>query len=257
MTYVFLVAGKGTRLHPITLSYPKTLFKLDDDTTVIQRMVNMIQLYDSNARFIVVTGFMDEQIRNELKDVTFVYNPFYSVTNSIASLWFARDLIKDDDNITILNGDIVMDDLLIKNTVTAHMDRPVVLLDSSIKKGGDCNVQVNGDCVVVMSKGLDEYYGEYAGVVKLDKKSIAPYLEQLDRMIREGRYDEWFEDVLVEMVFKDNFKLYYEDISSFAWTEIDCVDDLVLAKKIHDKSSYKAVFGKNLSEVSGISAAEK
>ena len=95
MTYIFLVAGKGTRLHPITLSYPKTLFKLDDNVTVIQRMVNMIQQHDKNAKFIVVTGFMDQQIRNELSGVTFVYNPFYSVTNSIASLWFARDLFAD------------------------------------------------------------------------------------------------------------------------------------------------------------------
>ena len=134
MTYIFLVAGKGTRLHPITLSYPKTLFKLDDNVTVIQRMVNMIQRYDSDAKFIVVTGFMDQQIRNELSGVTFVYNPFYSVTNSIASLWFARELFADDDNITILNGDIVMEDSLIEEILTKKTDKPIVLLDSSVKK---------------------------------------------------------------------------------------------------------------------------
>lgn len=243
MTYIFLVAGKGTRLHPITLSYPKTLFKLDDNVTVIQRMVNMIQRFDRDAKFIVVTGFMDKQIRTELTGVTFVYNPFYSVTNSIASLWFARDLFKDDDNITILNGDIVMDDALIEELLTKRTDKPVVLLDSSVKKDGDYNVQVNGEHVVVMSKGLDDYCGEYAGVLKLDKVSIKPYMEELENMIHAGRHDQWFEDVAVEMIFKDNFKLYYEDVSNYEWTEIDCVDDLVLAKKIHCRSQYGQLFG--------------
>ena len=244
MTYIFLVAGKGTRLHPITLSYPKTLFKLDDNVTVIQRMVNMIQQHDKNAKFIVVTGFMDQQIRNELSGVTFVYNPFYSVTNSIASLWFARDLFAEDDNITILNGDIVMEDSLIENILTKKTDKPVVLLDSSVKKDGDYNVQVNGDCVVVMSKGLDEYCGEYAGVVKLDKSSIKAYMDEVENLIHDGKYDQWFEDALVEMIFKDNFKLYYTDVSKYEWTEIDCVDDLVLAKKIHDHSEYNKLFAK-------------
>lgn len=242
MTYIFLVAGKGTRLHPLTMSYPKTLFKLDDNVTVIQRMVNMIQYYDKDAKFIVVTGFMDNQIRSELSDVTFVYNPFYSVTNSIASLWFAKDHFVNDDNITILNGDIVMDDELIRDVLTKKADKPLVFLDSSIKKDGDYNVQVNGEHVVVMSKGLDNYSGEYAGILKLDKASIAPYVKELDEMIENGRHDLWFEDVVVEMVFKDNFKLYYSDICDYGWTEIDCVDDLVLAKKIHCNSLYNKMF---------------
>lgn len=242
MTYIFLVAGKGTRLHPITLTYPKTLFKLDDNVTVIQRMVNMIKCYDKSAKFIVVTGFMDQQIKDELSGVTFVYNPFYSVTNSIASLWFARDLFADDDNITILNGDIVMDDALIENILTKEVDRPTVLLDSSVKRDGDYNVQVNGEHVVVMSKGLDKYCGEYAGVIKLDKASIKPYLAELENMIKDGRHDEWFEDVLVEMIFMDNFKVYYTDVSEYEWTEIDCVDDLVLAKRIHCNSDYNKLF---------------
>lgn len=242
MTYVFFVAGKGTRLNPITLSYPKSLFKLDDKVTVIQRMVNMIQRYDNEAKFIVITGFMEHKIQKELKGVTFVYNPFYSVTNSIASLWFARELTKNDENITLINGDIVMEDSLIENVLTQKNDKPLVLLDSSIKKDGDYNVQVNGDTVVVMSKGLDEYCGEYAGVLKLDKSSIASYFNRLESMIHDGKHDQWFEDVAVEMIFMDNFKLYYTDISEYEWTEIDCVDDLVLAKKIHSNSKYNEYF---------------
>ena len=231
MTYIFLIAGKGTRLHPLTLNYPKTLYKLDEDITVLERMVGLIQKYDAAARIVAVTGFMHHKIEESIQGVTFVYNPFYQVTNSIASLWFAREYL-DDDMVVLINGDIVVSDELVRDVLCRCTDKPTVLLDSSIKKDGDYNVQVNGDKVVVMSKGLDEYCGEYAGVAKLDRKTLKSYKQELEDMIEQGLYDQWYEDVLVQMIFKDNFCLYYDDVSSYQWTEIDCVSDLVLAKKI-------------------------
>ena len=39
MTYIVLVAGQGKNLQPLTLSHPKTLYKLDGKTTVLQRLV--------------------------------------------------------------------------------------------------------------------------------------------------------------------------------------------------------------------------
>lgn len=235
MTYIFLIAGKGTRLQPLTLTYPKTLYKLDQDTTVLERMVNLIQKYDSEAKIVAVTGFMHEKIEHLVKGVEFIYNPFYAVTNSIASLWFAREHLYDD-TVKLINGDVVMSEELVRDVLCQKPEKPLILLDSSIKKDGDYNVQVEGENVVVMSKGLDEYCGEYAGVAILDQSCLPEYRKELETMINEGLYDQWYEDVLVQMIFKRNFALYYEDISEYDWTEIDCVSDLLLAKKIHNSN---------------------
>lgn len=237
MTYIFLIAGKGSRLHPLTLTYPKTLYKLNDDITVIERMIHLIKKYDSNAKIVTVTGFMHKKIESLIDDnnVTFVYNPFFEVTNSIASLWFAKDYLMDDDGVVLINGDIVMDESLVKDIVCSKPEKPTVLLDSSIKKDGDYNVQVNGDKVVVMSKGLDEYTGEYAGIVRLDKNTLKDYYKELEQMIEDGLYDQWYEDVIVQMIFKNNYNIYFEDVANYDWTEIDCVSDLVFAKKIQSK----------------------
>lgn len=230
MTYIFLIAGKGTRLHPITLQYPKSLYKLDENVTVVERMVKLIQKHDPQAKIIAVTGFMRDLVEQAVDGVTFFHNPFYAVTNSIASLWFAREYLQGD--VVLINGDIVIQEDLVKNVLCVPPSRPSVLLDSSIKKDGDYNVQVDHDKVVVMSKGLDEYCGEYAGITRLDAATTSIYLRELESMIEDGLYDQWYEDVLVQMIFKDNFALYYDDISQYNWTEIDCVSDLVLAKKI-------------------------
>lgn len=160
------------------------------------------------------------------------------MTNSIASLWFAREYLRDD-SVVLINGDIVMSEDLIRDVLCREPDRPTVLLDTSIKKDGDYNVQTEGDRVVVMSKGLDEYCGEYAGIAMLDKGSLAEYRRELEEMIEEGLYDQWYEDVLVQMIFKRNFALYYRDVSAYQWTEIDCVSDLVLAKKIHNEPRHQ------------------
>jgi len=232
MTYIFLVAGKGTRMSPLTQNFPKSLFKLDKDETVLERMVSLIRKYDNNARIVLVAGFMHEMIKEVLPDVINVINPFFSVTNSIASLWFARQYL-DDENTIIINGDIVMSENLVKDIVCTPSVGASVLIDSSIKNDGDYNIQVIDNQVVVMSKGLSEYFGEYAGITKLDRSSAMLLQEEIEYMIKQGQYNLWYEEALVQLIFERNFILQYNDICDYDWTEIDSVNDLLHARKIH------------------------
>lgn len=234
MKYIFLVAGKGSRLQPLTLQHPKSMFKLDEETTLIQRMVGLIKKLDASADIVVVTGHMHRSIEAALQGVTFVYNPFYEVTNSIASLWFAKEHL-DAENVVIIDGDIVMSEELMADIVCKPVDKPIALVDGSIKTDGDYNVEVAGDRVLVMSKDLDSYYGEYAGITKLDQKSALLMREEMCAMIEEGYYDQWYENALVQLIFKKDFQLYFRDICDYDWTEVDCVSDLLHAKNIHMK----------------------
>lgn len=237
MTYIILVAGQGRNLQPLTLSRPKTLYKLDGETTVLQRLVRSIRKYDKKAEIVVVVGFMYKHIQKELEDdnVSFVHNPFYAATSSMGSLWFAKDYLQRE-NVTIINGDIVMNDSLMNDTICAYTDVPYVLIDSTKRDGNKYNVQVQGDKVCVMSKNLTEFIGNYASVVKLDAVSARFVLEQLELMVNEGMYNLFFEDALVQMIFDKNFELYFKDIKEYEWTEIDNVDDLLKARQIQSES---------------------
>ncbi len=210
------------------------MYKLDEDTTLLQRMVYLIKKNDAEADIVVVTGHMHRAIEEQVDGVTFTYNPFFEVTNSIASLWLAQEHM-DTDNIVLIDGDIVVSEELIKDVICKPVERATVLLDSSIKCDGDYNVEVSGDQVLVMSKDLKTYYGEYAGVTKLDRESSLLMREEMNNMVEEGFYDQWYENALVQLIFKQDFKLYYTDISNYEWTEVDSVNDLLLAKQIHLK----------------------
>lgn len=233
MTYIILSAGKGVKLQPLTLNHPKSLYKLDDKTTILQRLVRKIRKYDAAAEIVVVVGYMYKQIQQELEDdnVKFVHNPYYSVTSSMGSLWFAKEYLQRE-NVTIVNGDIVVSDQLIKDVVSQHTDYPYVLLDSTLKDANKYNVQVQEDLVCVMSKNLTEFTGNYASMTKLDAVSSRFLLEQLKQMVNDEMYDLFFEDALVQMIFQNNFELYYKDIKDYKWTEVDCVDDLLKARQI-------------------------
>lgn len=238
MTYIILAAGSGTRLHPITLKHPKALFSLDRSVTILGRMTTLLRRLDPQARLVIVTGFQKERIQQHITGITWVHNPFYEVTNSIASLWFAREFL--DQEVTIINGDIVMSAKLIEDVVIRHTDRPCVLMDGSVQKDGDYNVQADQERVIVMSKALTNYSGEYAGVTKLDGDSAVRLKQKIEEMVGGGMYGYWYEDALVQMIFEENFELFVKDIAIYEWTEVDDVDDLMYAKAIHVKDGLTA-----------------
>lgn len=233
MNYVILAAGRGTRLHPLTLSYPKSSYLLGEGTTVLQRTVRLINECDPEARVVVVTGFQHERVEEQLagERCETVLNPFYAVTNSAASLWFARGMLGDD--VAIFNGDVVLSRELMRYAC-GSVAGAEVLVDSSVRASGDYNVQVNGGRVLVMSKELSDPFAEYVGVTRLDAASARELRRALEATISEEMYDQWYENVLVYMVFQDEFPLGWHDVAEGSWTEVDTVDDLLLAKRIYE-----------------------
>ena len=137
MTYIILTAGQGTHLHPLTLNHPKSLYKLDSHNTVLQRIVMKIREFDNEEEIFVVAGYMYNHVQKEMlsENVTFIHNPFYAVTGSMASLWFARSFLQRE-NVTIINGDVVYEDRLIKDVICSHSTIHYILVFLSISTEG-------------------------------------------------------------------------------------------------------------------------
>ena len=234
MTYIILAAGKGNNLQPLTLKYAKTSFKLDENTTVLQRMVRSIRKADKGAEIVVVVGYKADEIKAELdgENVKFVMNPFYEVTNSISSLWFARDYL-ERENVTIVHGDVVFSDEIVQQYMTVSTEYPYVLGDSSCVRPGAYNIVAKDDQVLVMSKKLENFTAKYCCMTKLDPVSSRLLKEEIDSMINGNMYDQYFEDSLVQMIMFHDFQLSYVDIAGQKWSEVDTVDDLLTAQEIH------------------------
>ena len=234
MTYIILAAGKGSSLQPLTLKYPKTSFRLDENTTVLQRMVRTIRQYDKDAEIVVVLGYLADMVKEELSEENckFVLNPFYEVTNSISSLWFARQFL-ERENVAIVHGDVVYEDSIIENYLVKPTDYPYVLTDSTCLISGNYNAVVKDMQILVMSKKLENFSAKYCCMTKLDAVSSRLIKEEIDNMIKNNMYGQFYEDSLVQLIMFHDFQLFSEDIAGMQWSEVDTVDDLLNAQKIH------------------------
>lgn len=234
MTYIILAAGKGSNLQPLTLNYPKTSFRLDENTTVLQRMVRTIRKHDKDAEIVVVLGYLADKVKESLADENckFVLNPFYEVTNSISSLWFARQYL-ERENVTIVHGDVVYCNEIIENYLVKPTDYPYVLTDSSCIMAGNYNAVIRNNQILVMSKKLENVSAKYCCMTKLDAVSSRLMKQEIDSMIKNNMYGQFFEDSLVQMIMFNDFQLFSEDIAGKSWSEVDTVDDLLKAQQIH------------------------
>ena len=57
--------------------------------------------------------------------------------------------------------------------------------------------------------------------------------QEIDSMIVNNMYGQFFEDSLVQMIMFNDFQLFSEDIAGKSWSEVDTVDDLLMAQQIH------------------------
>lgn len=87
---------------------------------------------------------------------------FYEVTNSISSVWFARDYL-ERENVTIVHSEVVFSDKIIRIYLTVPSDYPYVLVDRSYVRPGAYNAVTRGDQVLVMSKKLAHLLYDQAG----------------------------------------------------------------------------------------------
>lgn len=234
MEYIILAAGVGTRLYPYTKNTPKCLVRLEERETIIERAIRLLYQNDPSAHITVVVGFESEKIVTILKNhpnCSFVHNPFYSITNSVASLWFARDILQSGKPVVILNADIVFSQDFAK-LITAPTSEDVIYYDSSIHSHGDYNVlELNGE-MIVMGKELDDYSGEYTGITQYTPEGARILCEEISDMVKNNLYDQWYENGLVQLTLMLKNKYKVVDVCDYQWSEIDSIDNLLKIRKI-------------------------
>lgn len=232
MNYVILAAGIGSRLHPYTKTFPKSLIKVGEEETAIRRNISIIRELDRYATITLVLGYMMRDIEIDLINLKIdevIFNPFYKTTNSIASLWLAKKTTQEDS--IIINGDVVFERKLLKYLLESK-EESWVAYDTSIRDKIDYAVQMTNDGhISVMGKNLENNQGEYVGIIKMSKDSLNDLMQEIEDMLEEN-FDTWYETALVQMILTKNFKIVGKDVSQYKWTELDSISDIFLARDI-------------------------
>lgn len=223
MKAIILAAGMGTRISRFIDERPKCMVDIGG-MTLIRYTVELLKR-KGISEIIIAIGYKADYIREEFKDscVKFVYNPFFDVTNGIASMWFARDYLDDEETI-VMSGDVYLEEDIIDRLISIDKE-PVLLADSSRIIEADYRYNYVNGILKKYGKDLtiEETTGECLGVAKLGKKYTKRYREHMIEMINSQCHSVWWENVLYDMSANEN--IYVEDIKGYFWAEVDYVED--------------------------------
>ncbi len=199
MRAVILAAGAGRRLAGMGWKKPKCLLPCPQGTL----LDNTLQCATSHgiSEVAIVAGYEHQQLMPVLCEhsvtVRMVMNEDFATTNTIHSLWLARQYL--GDGCLIFNGDVWFE----HDVVQRLLDVPSTALAVEVKPCGpeEVKVVVDSACrITAMGKDIAAHraFGEYIGVAKLnavDSSAVVTSLEKLaDR--KDLFYEAAFDAVL-------------------------------------------------------------
>ena len=105
MIVIFLSAGYGSRLLPLTSKMHKSFIKFKGER-IIDRQLKLFK----KIKKIFIVGYKSNQFQKYLKNkkgVSLLYNPFFSIGDNLISTWCAKEYLFKDDFI-LINGDNII-----------------------------------------------------------------------------------------------------------------------------------------------------
>lgn len=217
---IFLCAGFGTRMAPITINTPKALIKVDG-VRIIDRLINAL-LAKGIDEIYIVRGYLKEQF-DELKQkysmIKFIDNDKFGESNNIYSLYLAKDLLEDA---YIIDGDLVLSnpDVIVKN----HHSSDYLVIPTE-KTDDWCFTIDSLNYITSINRGGTNCF-QKVGISfwnKEDGKKLAKHLEEV--LNTEGGKDRYWESVPLD-VYIDQYKVQARRCSNRDVVEIDTYNEL-------------------------------
>lgn len=216
---IFLAAGVGERLQPITINTPKPLVRVFG-IRIIDRLIDAV-LSTGIEEIIIVRGYLAEQfnaLKNKYPTIKFIDNPFYSVSNNIASVLQVRELL---ENAYVFESDLLLYNPAIIRKYHYSSNFLGIMKESSndwcfsLKDGYICEEKIGGNNCYQMV-GISYWNKE-------DGKKLYNDIKEAYEM-QDGKQLYWEQVPLTK--FKNNYKVYVIECKENDIIEIDTFSEL-------------------------------
>jgi choline kinase len=157
--------------------------------------------------------------------VDLVHNARYATTNSLYSLWLARDRFAD--GFVVLNGDVLFHPQLLSDLLTARYDDALLMAARPASELSDeeMKVQVRRGCVTLIDKTVAavDADGENVGIAKFGCEGAAILLEEMGRIIDAGGTTDWVPRAFSAFIRRR--PLHVVESRGYPWIDIDFPED--------------------------------
>jgi len=228
---VIVAAGLATRLHPLTLSCPKSLLSIDGET-LLARSVRLLR-ENGIADIGIVVGYRAEMIAEAFGgQIICVANPFYRHCNNMGSLWMARDFVGTTPFI-YLHGDLIYSERLLADFLkAASVSRASVDLLTSFGPVDEEAMKVRTEAdgrLIESAKSIaaSDAQGEWIGIAVVHRPlDLFKTLEH--HLLNDGLGD--YDTAAFTAMAADGEEMKCVPSREEPWKEIDTVEDLESAR---------------------------
>ena len=217
---IFMAAGFGKRMVPVTLKTPKPLVKING-TRIIDTLLDAV-IGAGIEEIIIVRGYLKEQFDQLLEkypNIKFVDNDAYNEANNISSVMCARHLLQ---NAYILESDLLLSNpsLVTKYQYTSNY------LGVPADKTDDWCFETNNKIITKVKIGGENCHHMF-GISYWNENDGA----KLARHVKEafespGGKDLYWEEVSLKH-FKDEYQIQVRECSFDDIIEIDTIEELI------------------------------
>jgi choline kinase len=222
---VYLAAGEGRRLRPLTDAAPKALLDVGG-VSLAERALSSLRTAGVEE-VVAVTGHARGALESLGDLVTSErFNPHYAEHGNVYSLWCARDVVAR--GCYIVNCDVLFEDAIARALVVATGSAVLCASDHGVDAESMKAVARDGRLTELSKEAAVGPHPEYIGLARIDPAHGAALAAVLERFVREGPLDVYYEDAIQEMAA--TLPVGLTPVDGLAWIEIDDHEDLAQAR---------------------------
>lgn len=224
---VYLAAGEGSRLRPLTADRPKAM--LDVGGVPLARRALESLRRAGVTEVVAVTGYRAEAFA-PVRDLVSreLVNPRFADLGNVYSLWCARDVVRA--GCYIVNSDVLFEDEIARRLVGARGSAVLCASDHGVDAESMKAVAEQGRLRDLSKQAAVGPHPEYIGLARIGPEHGERLTAILDGFVERGELAVYYEDALAELAGDVPVSLVAVD--GLAWVEIDDHADLAHAREV-------------------------
>ena len=224
---IFLAAGFGSRMVPITLNTPKPLV-LVNGKRIIETLLEAVA-EAGIEEIIIVVGYLGEQfevLKKKYPNIKFIENKLYNEANNISSAYLIKERL---ENSYVLESDLV---LYNKNLIRKYEYQSNFLGMYTDRTDDWCFETKSGIITKQKVGGLDCY--QMIGISYFNEEDGKKLNVDIDRIYNmPGGKEKYWDQVPLD-ICKNNYKIMVRECQKGDIIEIDTFNELKKIDKIYD-----------------------